>query len=70
MTSEARTAVSETFCAGDKAWLRSGGPCMTVLDVGRDTGQVWCRWMSEAGTVIEQAFPIQTIQSKPVWLKP
>jgi uncharacterized protein YodC (DUF2158 family) len=24
--------------------LRSGGPRMTVLDVGRYTGVVWCRW--------------------------
>lgn len=29
---------------GDVVTLRSGGPRMTVLDVGRFTDVVWCRW--------------------------
>lgn len=30
---------------GDQVVLKSGGPVMTVLDVGRHTGRVWCEWM-------------------------
>jgi uncharacterized protein YodC (DUF2158 family) len=47
--------------AGDRVMLRSGGPWMTVLDVGRDTGHVWCRWMTEAGVVTETTFPMQSV---------
>ena len=50
------------FRAGDHAYLRSGGPAMTVLDVGRDTGTVWCRWMNDAGSVMERAFPAQSLK--------
>jgi uncharacterized protein YodC (DUF2158 family) len=49
------------FHSGDRVALKSGSPHMTVLDVGRDTGQVWCRWMSEAGTVMEGVFPAPAI---------
>jgi uncharacterized protein YodC (DUF2158 family) len=51
--------------AGDRVWLRSGGPPMTVLDIGRDTGQVWCRWMNDAGAVREGAFPAQALSLDP-----
>lgn len=35
------------FKTGDGVYLKSGGPLMTVLDVGATTGMVWCRWMVE-----------------------
>ena len=51
--------------SGDRVTIRSGGPMMTVLDVGRDTGQVWCRWMTEAGVAMEGVFPAQTLWPDP-----
>lgn len=51
----------KTFSAGDRVTLKSGSPRMTVLDVGRDTGQVWCRWMNETGSIMEAAFPAPTL---------
>ena len=51
--------------SGDRVTIRSGGPMMTVLDVGRDTGQVWCRWMTEDGVAIEGVFPAQALWPDP-----
>lgn len=48
--------------AGDQVYLRSGSPALTVLDVGRHTGAVWCRWMNDAGAVMEGSFPMQALQ--------
>jgi uncharacterized protein YodC (DUF2158 family) len=48
--------------SGDIVFLRSGSPKLTVLDVGRDTGQVWCRWMSEGGVTAEGTFPAQALK--------
>jgi len=51
----------KNFSAGDRVSLKSGSPHMTVLDVGRDTGVVWCRWMNDAGTVMEATFPAPSL---------
>lgn len=50
---------------GDKVMLKSGGPSMTVIDVGASTDLVWCRWMRRGeqggkhvdGDVAENYFP-------------
>lgn len=47
--------------AGQEVRLRSDGPRMTILDVGRDTDLVFCRWMAEDGTIDEASFPVQTL---------
>ncbi len=33
-----------TFAVGDKVVLNSGGPVMTVFDIGINTGHLWCKW--------------------------
>jgi uncharacterized protein YodC (DUF2158 family) len=53
--SHATEAAPREFKAGDLVNLRSGGPYMTVVDVGRETGQVWCRWADQSGTIRETA---------------
>jgi uncharacterized protein YodC (DUF2158 family) len=37
---------------------------MTVLDVGRYTGFMWCRWMNEVGEIHEASFPPQSLVVK------
>lgn len=56
---------STAFAPGDNVMLSSGGPGMTVLDVGAHTGLVWCRWMGEGGDVREYAFPAQALRRDP-----
>jgi uncharacterized protein YodC (DUF2158 family) len=52
-----------SFRSGDRAWLKSGSPPLTVLDVGRETGLIWCRWMSDAGAVMEGTFTPQALKA-------
>jgi uncharacterized protein YodC (DUF2158 family) len=58
---EAKTLEGHALKAGHRVNLNSGSPWMTVLDVGRDTGMVWCRWKTEAGTFAEAMFPPQAL---------
>lgn len=32
---------------GDTVMMKSGGPRMKVVDVGRHTGQLYCEWQME-----------------------
>lgn len=57
------TADAAPFQPGTQVYLRSGGPEMTVLDVGRDTGMAWCRWMSGTGEIREATFPPQSLRA-------
>lgn len=41
---------------GDIAEIKSGGKPMTILDIGKHTGLVWCRWMSDDGSVVDGIF--------------
>ena len=50
---------------GDKVMLPSGGPGMTVLDVGAHTGYAWCRWIDGNGTIHEASFPPGTLVIDP-----
>ncbi len=62
-----------SFVAGDLVKLKSGGPLMTVADVGQDmTGQdmVWCVWSEKVGAkqvVQRETFPPAVLEkaSKP-----
>lgn len=42
---------------GDRVTLRSGGPVMTVADVGGKAGFVWCEWMDDDGVLVEPFRP-------------
>jgi uncharacterized protein YodC (DUF2158 family) len=53
---------------GVSVGLRSGGPVMTVLDVGRDTGLVWCLWIGADGARREAAFSPDVLTSNPLLL--
>jgi uncharacterized protein YodC (DUF2158 family) len=53
------------FKPGDRVVLRSGGPGMTVLDVGAFTGHVWCRWPVGQGAFDEASFHPDTITADP-----
>ena len=59
MAEKAETHIS----LGDVVVLRSGGPPMTVIDIGKETGAVWCRWMGEGGnTDSASVFPFQAVK--------
>ena len=49
------------FAPGETVRLNSGGPVMTVLDQGRHSGLVWCRWMGEDDAVMEAKFPPEAL---------
>jgi len=53
------------FKAGDVVQLKSGGPLMTVTEVGIDTSgtpEVWCTWF--AGTEQKHGhFPAETVKA-------
>ena len=41
--------MADQFNPGDVAILKSGGPPMTVAQVGSD-GRFWCQWFDTKGT--------------------
>ena len=43
--------------SGIRVFLKSGGPSMTVDDIGRETGVVVCRWEKADGSPGVSAFP-------------
>jgi uncharacterized protein YodC (DUF2158 family) len=52
-----------TFKPGDRVMLNSGGPSMTVIDIGRETGLAFCRWtFRQSGEVHEAHFPEAAIR--------
>jgi uncharacterized protein YodC (DUF2158 family) len=51
-----RYPTADEFEPGEVVHLASGGPAMTVLDVGRHTGMVFVRWLSPEGPA-EHHFP-------------
>jgi uncharacterized protein YodC (DUF2158 family) len=59
------TEVASSWAPGKLVVLPSGGPGMTVVDVGRHTGLVWCRWIGVDGSVCEREFPAETLRSDP-----
>lgn len=58
--------MSETLKSGDVVKLKSGGPKMTVTDVGHDeiAGQtlVWCVWFDDKQIEKRGAFPLQSVE--------
>lgn len=52
----------KTFSPGDRVEMISEGASMTVIDVGRHTDLVWCRWATDAG-MHEAAFPAHTLKA-------
>lgn len=60
-----QVAEQHAFKTGDRVVFNSGGPSMTVIDTGRHTGQVWCRWMNDSGSITEAAFPPQGLDLIP-----
>jgi len=49
------------FKPGDKVMLNSGGPTMTVIDVGTHTRQVFCQWVNTYGKTETGGFPAETL---------
>jgi uncharacterized protein YodC (DUF2158 family) len=48
---------TDRFQIGDSVELNSGGPPMTVYDIGRVTGWLLCQWETTEGKRQEGAFP-------------
>jgi uncharacterized protein YodC (DUF2158 family) len=57
--------MAETFNAGDIVKLKSGGPRMTVENLGRDSrsgaSRVTCTWF-EGGDVKSHVFPAEALE--------
>jgi uncharacterized protein YodC (DUF2158 family) len=58
--------MAENFKAGDTVKLKSGGPKMTVVQVG-DNGlgqhRVWCNWFTTGPKPEEKDFPPEALTS-------
>lgn len=50
------------WISGSVVALVINGTKMTVQDVGRDTGLVFCCWFTEDGVLHQGAFPAQALQ--------
>ena len=65
---ESRTPLAQakepSFLPGNKVMLRSGGQGMTVIDVGQNTGLIWCSW-AVSGVVMERAFTASALIRDP-----
>jgi uncharacterized protein YodC (DUF2158 family) len=48
---------STIFKPGDSVMLASGSPTLTVVDIGKHTGCILCRWPDDAGKPVEHSFP-------------
>lgn len=53
-----------SFEPGDKVMFASGGPSMTVIDIGIHSARVWCQWMHQ-GALVESSFAAQTLRTDP-----
>jgi uncharacterized protein YodC (DUF2158 family) len=62
---EAAPGLAHAFNPGDKVMLRSGGPGMTVVDVGRHTGRVVCCWLAGDGHLREACLPAEALRPDP-----
>jgi uncharacterized protein YodC (DUF2158 family) len=63
-SSNSETANDKAMNPGDRVALCSGGPSMTVIDIGVHSGFIWCRWMS-GSDVREGLFPPATLVVDP-----
>ncbi len=61
---------ADSLRPGDKVSLRSGGPTMTVVDVSRESGSVFCRWKKKDGSMAEATFKAATLQVYPSQARP
>ncbi len=51
------------FNIGDTVCLNSGGPLMTVVEMGvGETGQLRCQWFDDDGQKYEEHFPPAAVQ--------
>jgi uncharacterized protein YodC (DUF2158 family) len=53
------------FKPGDKVMLPSGGPGMTVMDIGTHSGLVWCVWIDRDGITFKETFPSASLSLDP-----
>jgi uncharacterized protein YodC (DUF2158 family) len=65
---QTKNAAAEQFRTGARVVLQSGGPLMVVLDVGKSTGHVWCRWM-DRGEPREASFPAACLTDDPAKIR-
>jgi len=52
--------MADEFAVGDVVKLKSGGPAMTVTEVGNDMydqAKVWCAWFTEKGDEKKGSYP-------------
>lgn len=57
--------MSNSFTIGDVVILKSGGPAMTVENVGRDSRDrdlVWCCWFDKTDKKVG-TFPVEAVES-------
>jgi uncharacterized protein YodC (DUF2158 family) len=56
--------MGEAFKVGDTVQLRSGGPKMTVTNIGDRYGTltVWCAWFDNVKK-LEETFPVESLRA-------
>lgn len=57
--------MANQFQPGNVVRLKSGGPLMTVEQVGQDAAgrdRVWCKWFDKNSNPQTETFPPETIQ--------
>ena len=57
--------MADQFKLGDVVQLKSGGPKMTVTEVGNDISQkprVWCEWFNEKNQKISDDFTPESLK--------
>lgn len=57
--------MSHVFKVGDIVLLKSGGPKMTVIEVGDIAGEpaVWCSWFDDKKQKKSETFPPAALES-------
>jgi uncharacterized protein YodC (DUF2158 family) len=52
------------FVKGDTVRLKSGGPFMTVTNIGERHGEpaVWCMWFDQKNNRMEDTFPPEALE--------
>ncbi|WP_352570255.1 YodC family protein [Mesorhizobium opportunistum] len=58
--------MANAFKIGDTVQLKSGGPIMTVVNVGTSASNiesVWCQWFNDKGKPESGTFPVAAVLS-------
>jgi uncharacterized protein YodC (DUF2158 family) len=57
--------IKDALSPNDLVMLRSGGPALTVVDVGMYHGNVCCQWETKEGRRERSWFPVKCLRLLP-----